>query len=193
MHYTEAFLKYKHTAEKQKLPTHGGTNEPYNSLITLQELKRALSAGKQTAPGPDDIHYEMLAHLSGPSVEALLKFFNKFFFSKIWVSGRMPAAWKKAFIVALLKCGKPPTSPSSYRPIALTSCLAKTFELVVNTSLSFVLQLNELLDIHHCGFKKACSTTDHLVRLENVVREAFIHKQRCLAVFFYLEKAYDTT
>lgn len=34
---------------------------------------------------------------------------------------------------------------------------------------------------------------DCLVRLENTVREAFIHKQHCLAVFFDLEKAYDTT
>lgn len=89
-HYTQAFLKYKSTAEKQRRPTSGGTNEPYNSLITLQELKQALLSGKQTAPIPDDIHYEMLAHLLGPSIKALLKFLNK-----IWVLEKMPVAWKK--------------------------------------------------------------------------------------------------
>lgn len=57
----------------------------------------------------------------------------------------------------------------------------------------FILESRELLDIHQCAFKKACSTTDHLVRLENTVREAFVHKQHCLAVFFDMEKAYDTT
>lgn len=39
----------------------------------------------------------------------------------------------------------------------------------------------------------SCSTTDHLVRLEQEIRGAFLHKQHCLMVFFYLEKAYDTT
>lgn len=43
------------------------------------------------------------------------------------------------------------------------------------------------------SFKKPCSTTDHLVRLENAVRAAFVHKQHCLAVFCDLEKAYDAT
>lgn len=77
-HYSESFLKYKNTAERQRLPTSGGTNEPYNNLLTVQEINRVLSAGKQTAPGPDEIHYHMLAHLSEPAVEALLNFLTKF-------------------------------------------------------------------------------------------------------------------
>jgi len=36
------------------------------------------------------------------------------------------------------------------------------------------------------------STTDQLVLLETFVREAFIHKQHAVAIFFDLEKAYDT-
>lgn len=55
------------------------------------------------------------------------------------------------------------------------------------------IQSRELLDAQQCGFKKGCSTVDHLVRLEDTIREAFIHKQYCLAVFFDLDKAYDTT
>ena len=37
------------------------------------------------------------------------------------------------------------------------------------------------------------STTDHLVRLESFIREAFIQRQHAVAVFFNLEKAYDCT
>ena len=37
------------------------------------------------------------------------------------------------------------------------------------------------------------STNDHLVRLETFIREAFIKKEHLVAVFFDLEKAYDTT
>ncbi len=36
-------------------------------------------------------------------------------------------------------------------------------------------------------------TTDHLVRLESFVREAFVQRQHAVAVFFDLEKAYDAT
>ena len=43
------------------------------------------------------------------------------------------------------------------------------------------------------GFRKQRSTTDQLVRLETFVREAFVNKQHTVAIFFDLEKAYDTT
>ena len=42
------------------------------------------------------------------------------------------------------------------------------------------------------GFRKRRGTIDHLIRLENFIREAFIRKQHLMAVFFDLEKAYDT-
>lgn len=105
----------------------------------------------------------------------------------------MPEQWKHAIVVPFLKAGKPPTSPSSYRPIALTSCIAKTYESIINIRLTFLLYSKRLIDPHQCGYRKGCATTDHLVRLEQEIRDAFLYKQYCLAVFFDLEKAYDTT
>lgn len=186
--YTNTFLKYKENAERQRLPTSSTSNESYNLPLTLHELNRVLSAGKKTATGSDQIHYAMLAHLSQASAKALLQFFNK-----IWDSGIMPEDWKKAIVIPFLKPGKPPTTPSSYRPIALTSCLAKTYESIINIRLTFTLESEHLIDAHQCGYKKGCSTTDHIVRLEQEIRQAFLHKQFCLSVFFDLEKAYDTT
>ena len=43
------------------------------------------------------------------------------------------------------------------------------------------------------GFRHQRSTNDHLVRLETFIREAFIMNEHLVAVFFDLEKAYDTT
>lgn len=186
--YTQSFLMYKQTAEKQKLPVTGGLDKPYNTPLTLQELKTVLSAGKKTAVGPDRIHYTMLAHLSQAALHALLNFFNM-----IWKSGKMPNKWKMAIVVPFLKTGKPPTSPGSYRPIALTSCMAKSYESIINIRLTYTLEIENLLDDHQCGYRKGHSTIDHLVRLEHTIREAFLHRQYCLAVFFDLEKAYDTT
>jgi len=42
-------------------------------------------------------------------------------------------------------------------------------------------------------FVKNRSATDHLVRLETFVCEAFIQQHHAVAVLFDLEKAYDTT
>ena len=42
----------------------------------------------------------------------------------------------------------------------------------------------------HSGFRKGRSTTDQLVHLESVAREAFVQKQRVTAIFFELEKVY---
>ena len=52
---------------------------------------------------------------------------------------------------------------------------------------------NKIITPTQSGFRKGRSTTDQLVRLESFVREAFIQKQHTTAIFFDLEKAYDTT
>jgi len=64
---------------------------------------------------------------------------------------------------------------------------------MINDRRVWYLESNKLLTSVQCGFHKRRSTTDHLVRLETFVREAFVQRQHCVAVFFDLEKAYDTT
>lgn len=50
------------------------------------------------------------------------------------------ASHVEATIVPVLKLGKDPKSPFNYLPIALTSCLCKTFECMVNVRLVYVLE-----------------------------------------------------
>ena len=77
-----------------------------------------------TAVGSDEIHYEFLKQLPSCSLDFLLQVFNE-----VWVSG-------KATIIPIPKPGKDNTDPSNYRPIALTSCLCKTLERMINTRLN---------------------------------------------------------
>lgn len=77
---------------------------------------------------------------------------------------------------------------------ALTSCICKVFEKNLNNCrLLHFLESNKLLDPNQCGFREGRSTTDHLVRIETRIREAFVHNQFFLSVFLDMEKAYDTT
>ena len=64
---------------------------------------------------------------------------------------------------------------------------------MVNNRLTWYLETNNILTELQSGFRKGCSTTDQLVRLESFVREAFVRGEHAVAVFFDLEKAYDTT
>ena len=64
---------------------------------------------------------------------------------------------------------------------------------MVDERLVWYLEKNGLLAKQQCGYRSNRSTVDHLVRLETFIRDAFIHNQHLVAVFFDLQKAYDTT
>ena len=130
----------------------------------------------------------MLKHLPDTCLYTLLEILNN-----IWQTGSFPSDWSDAIIIPIPKPDKDHSSPNNYRPIALTSCLCKTFEGMINNKLTWYLETNNVLTELQSGFCKGRSTTDQLVRLESFVREAFVRGEHAVAVFFDLEKAYDTT
>ena len=110
----------------------------------------------------------------------------------IWISGDFPPQWRAATVIPIPKPFKDHTNPLSYRPIALTSCLCKVLECMINTCFIWYLEKYGILDKSQCGFRKHRSTMDHLVNLERYVRDAFARKQQAVGLFFDLEKAYET-
>ena len=99
----------------------------------------------------------------------------------------------EAMVIPIPKPGKESKNPANYRPIALTSCICKTIERMVNDRLVWYLEKNKLIATVQSGFRKQRGTLDHLVRFETLIREAFIKKEHVVYVFFDLESAYDTT
>ena len=110
-----------------------------------------------------------------------------------WETGKFPESWEQATVIPIPKPGKDHTEPNNYRPIALTSCLCKTLERMINVRLVWYLESNNLISPVQSGFRSERSTNDNLVRLETFIRDAFVAKEHVVAVFFDLEKAYDTT
>ena len=186
--YSREFQKYKCQQEKQKLNFLSNNDEKYNMHFSIEELRESLDQSHDTACGPDQIHYQLLKHLPITSLLILLSIFNR-----IWDTGELPPSWKEATVIPIPKPNKDSTNPSNYRPIALTSCVCKTLERMINTRLVWFLESNNLITNFQSGFRKRRSTNDHLVRLETFIRDAFIKKEHLVAVFFDLEKAYDTT
>ena len=154
----------------------------------MRDLKRSLKKSNNSSPGPDQTHYEILRHLPIETLHILLDIINE-----TWKSDTFPESWREALIISIPKPGKDHFNPFNYRPIALTSCICKTVERMVNERLVWYLEKNGLLAKQQCGYRWNRSTVDHLVRLETFIRYAFIHNQHLVAVFFDLQKAYNTT
>lgn len=77
--------------------------------------------------------------------------------------------------------------------ISLISCLSKVPKAIVNYRLMYELETRGLYDQNQAGLRKNRPTLDQLCLLEAYVQNAFIRRQHVLAVFFNLEKAFDTT
>lgn len=155
-----------------------------SKLLTTSHLKKKKS--HDTAVGPDKIPYQFLKNLP----HLLLKKMLLRIFNFIWISGKIPCFWHEAEII-IPKPGKDHNDPINYYPIALTSCLCKTIERIVNDCLVWILESEHHISNAQCGFRKGQSTTDHFVF--SYIRDACIRKEHVVADFFDLERAYGMT
>ena len=180
---TDAFTSVRCKVEKQNINFSSENVEVYNRPFSLEELQDALRRAHDTSAGPDEIHYQLLKHLPDASLLLLLNIFNN-----IWISGDIPSDWRKAIVIPILKPGKDPTNPTNYRPIALTSCICKTMERMINRRLVWYIEFHNLLTNVQCGFRSRPTTVDHLVRFQTFCLEAFIHNQHLFRCFFIWRK-----
>ena len=113
--------------ERENLNFQSQNNEKYNFHFKLSECRNSLDKSNDTTAGPDDIHYQILKYLPSDALETLLNIMNE-----MWRTGKFPEDWHKAVIIPIPKPGKDKTESTYYRPIALTSCICKTKERMIN-------------------------------------------------------------
>ena len=102
-----------------------------------------------------------------------------------------PKNWSKALIIPILKPGKDPLNPKSYRPISLLSCLYKILDTIINNRLIWFLEKNSLLDKCQSGGRKNRNTMDHVCTITTEIQEAFALGKYHISIFLDLENAYD--
>ncbi|KAK2702871.1 hypothetical protein QYM36_006842 [Artemia franciscana] len=135
--------------------------------------------------GEDLVHNKMLRALPPNFLVPLLYLFNR-----CWESGSVPSAWNSSILVPIYKGKGDRSDPASYRPIALTSCIAKLYEKMIK--LRFEPLIDNSLIAEQAGFRKGRSTLDNLIQLDHDIKKAFTRKRVVSAVFFDIKKAYDT-
>ena len=155
-----------HTNSRLSVITFESNNtEHYNRPFTVTELEYHLSRTKNTAPG---VHYQMLKRMPDQAKKYLCKIYNR-----MWQGPHFPDKWKTAIVIPIHKPVKNHTDSSNYRPIAVTSCICKLFERMINTRMLDYLVMKKIFSNIQCGCRRERSTMDHLVRLEHEVRTAF--------------------
>ena len=178
------------TMPKQSKPRLKRPNEENNpgltNPFTSQELENGIKALKQgKTAGLDNIRAEQITQFGSTTRKWLLRFYNN-----CLRNHRLPKLWRKAKVIALLKPGKDPNDPKSFRPISLLSHLYKLFErLLLN-------RLQPLIEDHiiseQAGFRPGKSCTGQLLNLTQHIENGFEEGLITGAVFVDLSAAYDT-
>ena len=137
--YSNKFHTFRNQAENQHHKFKSNNLEIYNNPFSFDELWDAISKSHDSAVGPDDIHYQMLKHLPPNAVNTLLQALNN-----NWFAGNFPPSWRTSTVIPIPKPAKDTSNPNNYRPIALTSCLCKVMERMVNNRLVWFLERNKL-------------------------------------------------
>ena len=144
-------------------PTQPLSNPIPSIIISARKVHRVLRSLKTNkASGPDAIPPRFLKEFADELAPVLCRLFRL-----ILISCTYPSSWKHALVQPVPKnCDR--SNPSNYRPIALTSTVAKVFENLLNSHLFKHLESNNLLSDHQYGFRKARSTGDLLSYLTHV-------------------------
>ena len=91
--YSHRFNCYRLTIERKTIDFDTNHHYSYNDVFMLYELKQAIKISRDTSPGVDTVHYQLL-------------FFLLSIFNHIWLTQDFPVSWKTAVIIPVPKPGK---------------------------------------------------------------------------------------
>lgn len=103
-----------------------------------------------------------------------------------------PGLWKNSKVLPVLKKGKCPTDPSSYRPISLTPSISKVFESVINNRLIAFCDDKKIIPDYQFGFRHRLSTTHAVHKFLSDVNFEVGTGRLVAAAFLDIEKAFDS-
>ena len=162
-------------------PTQPLSNPIPSIIISARWVLRSLKTDK--ASGPDGIPPRFLKEFADELAPVLCRLF-----CLILISCTYPS-WKYALVQHVPKKGDR-SNPSNYCPIALTSGVAKVFEILLNSHFKHI-ESNNLLSDHQYGFRKARSTGDHLSYLTHVWSSSLRNFGESFVVALDISKAFD--
>ncbi|XP_074026539.1 uncharacterized protein [Leptinotarsa decemlineata] len=153
-------------------------HEEFYENFTIEEMENVIKLTNSSSPGIDSVTYRMIGLLPLNAKQYLLEIFNDW-----WLKGEFSNNLKKIIITFIAKPGKDKTLPSSYRPIALMSCLTKVFERMLKLRLELHVEKKNLFPVTQFGFRRGLGTIDALAHIVTDIQNNF-SDNTILACFF---------
>lgn len=154
--------------------------------FTIEELEKGINCMKNgKSPGVDEMLTEQVKHFGPKTKTWLLDLYNN-----CKNTYQIPKSWRKSKVIALLKPGKDPELPSSYRPISLLCHLYKLYErLILNRIQDY---LDPKLIPQQAGFRPGKSCTGQILNITEFIEDGFERKEMTGVALIDLTAAYDT-
>ena len=102
-----------------------------------------------------------------------------------------PDSSKESIILPLFKNGNE-NGPNSYRGISLCHISSKLYSSIINNRLQEWIEQNKLTGECQAGFKKDCSTVDHMFTVMAMIQKQFALNRKLHVAFIDFEKVFDS-
>ena len=165
------------------------TESKLSSFTICQEsvAKAIDSLPTKAAPGPDGIPPILLKQLKWEITPVL-----NLLFQKSVESGEIPNQFLTAFVKPIRKPKKKRSEPSSYRPVSLTSNLAKVLEHILKIQIQDHIEGNNLINSSQHGFRKSRSCLTQLLSHYDSILKSLEAGAVHDVVYLDFEKAFDS-
>ena len=155
-------------------------------LIAVEDIIDMINKlDENSAAGPDGIPAIFLIKTKETIAEPLAKILRRSL-----DEGKIPDIFKMAYISPVHKGGSK-QKPEQYRPVSLTSHIAKVFERVIKKKIVNHLVENQKLNDGQHGFVPGRSTQSELLAHYNDIYEAITDGKRLDTIFLDFAKAFD--
>jgi hypothetical protein len=167
---------------------HATNTGPLDNDFVSSEITKAINKlHRGKSAGLDLITNEMFKCASDLLIKPI-----EYVFNTALKTGIYPETWTTGIIVPIHKSGDK-TDTNNYRGIAISSCLSKLFNSILNSRLENYMVENNLWKRNQSGFMKKHRTEDNLFVFQ-AIQHKYVQKtgQKIYAAFVDFQKFFDT-
>jgi len=141
----------------------------------------ALSSRFSPSTGHDLISINLLTNISNNGLMILLEIPNS-----LWLNNIVPDIWTHFHVIPIPKLN---TSPTDYRPIALSLVICKLIDYMIKNRLDWYLEKNNFIAANQFGFRRGLGTMECLSSFIGHIYQTFCNKKHLVAAFIDIKGA----
>lgn len=160
-------------------------SRPWSTKEIQQALHHVRKHNMHSALGLDQVSYETILSIPTENLQHL--------FQECIDSQQIPSDWTIATLAAILKKGKAPQNPDSYRVIGLQSCFLKLLTLLIDRRFRAWDEAKKVVPPSQNGFRPRNRTSNNPFVLRCLVDKAKSLKKPLYVAFIDLTNAFPST